>query len=122
MNPRPLSVREVQVIELVAEGLSNDAIAAKLYLTPDSVKTYLERVGDKAGTRRSRAALVNWAWTNNYIGDRSDLQDQIDNLKRRVEDLRASTVTSEEVTELRNTIANLRAMYATACGFQGWTP
>lgn len=120
MNPQPLSPREQQVVALVAEGLTNDEIGAKLYLTSASVKTNLERAGTKAGTR-SRAALVHWAWRNDYIGDRRDLQDEIDRLTRRIDEMRTGA-TAEEVEELRNTIVNLQAMYATACGFQGWTP
>jgi DNA-binding CsgD family transcriptional regulator len=120
MNPRPLSPREQQVVALVAEGLTNDEIGDKLYLTSASVKTHLERAGKKAHTR-SRAALVNWAWQHNYIGDRADLQDQIDSLTRRILEMRTE-IAAEEVEELRNTIENLQAMYATACGFQGWTP
>jgi DNA-binding NarL/FixJ family response regulator len=52
-----LSAREVEVLELVARGLSNQAIADRLFL---SVKTVQNRVSDllaKTGTS-SRAALV----------------------------------------------------------------
>ncbi|MCX5416129.1 AAA family ATPase [Streptomyces sp. NBC_00059] len=52
-----LTAREREVAELVAEGLTNQAIADRLYLSPRTVETHLSRVYRKADVT-SRAALA----------------------------------------------------------------
>ncbi|WP_341928216.1 response regulator transcription factor [Nocardioides psychrotolerans] len=55
-----LSVREADVIGLIAQGHSNKEIAERLYLSINSVKTYIRTGYRKLGlTRRSQA--VAWA-------------------------------------------------------------
>lgn len=44
-----LSEREREIAELVAEGLGNEAIAARVHLALPTVKTYLSRIMDKLG-------------------------------------------------------------------------
>jgi len=34
----------LEVLELIAEGLSNAEIAAALFITPETVKTYVSRI------------------------------------------------------------------------------
>ena len=54
-----LSERELEVVRLVAQGLSNAAIAAKLHLSPETVKTYLSRTFAKLGVRdRTQLAVL----------------------------------------------------------------
>ena len=52
-----LTEREREVVALVAEGLSNDEIAARLYLSPATAKTHVSRAMVKLGVR-DRAQLV----------------------------------------------------------------
>ncbi len=52
-----LSARERDVAELVAQGLTNKDIAARLYLSPKTVESHLARAFDKLDVR-TRAALV----------------------------------------------------------------
>jgi DNA-binding NarL/FixJ family response regulator len=52
-----LTDREREVIAVVAQGLSNDEIAAKLYLSPATVKTHVNRAMAKLAAR-DRAQLV----------------------------------------------------------------
>jgi DNA-binding NarL/FixJ family response regulator len=61
-----LTPREEQVVGLVAQGLSNRAIAGELKLSEHTVKKYLFRVFDKLGIS-SRVELVLYAVNN---GDR----------------------------------------------------
>jgi len=53
----PLSDREVDVLRLVADGLSNNEVGANLYISSQTVKTHLERIGRKLGVS-GRAAAV----------------------------------------------------------------
>ncbi len=53
-RPRPaaLTKREEQILELLAEGLSNKEIAQRLYLQPQTVKNYVHLVLQKLDLRR----------------------------------------------------------------------
>jgi DNA-binding NarL/FixJ family response regulator len=56
--PSDLSVREREVLALVALGMSNREVANELYLSVDTVKTYVRRLYSKMGVRnRTQAAL-----------------------------------------------------------------
>jgi len=57
LRGQPLSEREVDVLRLVADGLSNGEIAGRLYISPQTVKTHLERICTKLGVS-GRAAAV----------------------------------------------------------------
>jgi len=57
LRGQPLSEREIGVLGLVAEGLSNGEIAARLYISTQTVKTHLERICTKLGVS-GRAAAV----------------------------------------------------------------
>lgn len=55
----PLSVREREVLAMLALGCSNSQIAEELYLSIDTVKTYVRRVFQKLGVRnRTQAAML----------------------------------------------------------------
>lgn len=56
--PEPLTERELDVLRLLAEGLSNREIGNKLSLTEGTVKNYVTNVLQKIGARdRTQAAL-----------------------------------------------------------------
>jgi len=53
----PLSERELEVLGLMAEGLSNQEIAAKLFISVGTVKTHVHNICGKLGARsRTQAA------------------------------------------------------------------
>ncbi len=57
---RVLTKRESEIVELIARGLSNTEIASELFLSVNSVKTYIRTAYRKMGvTTRSQAVL--WA-------------------------------------------------------------
>lgn len=61
-----LSARETQVLQLVAQGMSNQEIAAELYLSPATVKSHLAHVYTKLDVS-SRTAAVAAASEQGYI-------------------------------------------------------
>ncbi|MFF4321163.1 response regulator [Streptomyces sp. NPDC001568] len=55
---RALTPRELEVLQHIAEGLSNTEIAMTLYITPETVKTYVSRILAKLGLRDRVQAVV----------------------------------------------------------------
>ncbi len=55
-----LSVREREIMALLAGGATDAQIAKRLFVTPNTVRTHLDRIRDKTGTRR-RAELARYA-------------------------------------------------------------
>ncbi|GAA4463255.1 response regulator [Phytohabitans houttuyneae] len=60
-----LTEREREVLTLVAAGLSNDAIAARLYVSPLTAKTHVNRIMAKLSVR-DRAQLVVLAYQTGF--------------------------------------------------------
>ena len=52
-----LTRRELEILELVAQGLSNREIAGKLFVSENTVKTHCSRAFDKLGARRRTQAV-----------------------------------------------------------------
>ena len=59
--PDGLTAREVEVLALLASGLSNTEIAQRLYLSNATVKTHINRIFAKTGAR-DRAQAVRYAY------------------------------------------------------------
>jgi DNA-binding NarL/FixJ family response regulator len=64
-TPR-LTVREQEVVRLVARGMSNKAIAHQLTISPRTVEGHLNHVFEKLGTT-SRTELVHFALANSLF-------------------------------------------------------
>jgi predicted ATPase/class 3 adenylate cyclase/DNA-binding CsgD family transcriptional regulator len=56
----PLSVREREIVALLAGGATDAQIAERLFLSVNTVRSHLDRIRDKTGARR-RAELVRYA-------------------------------------------------------------
>jgi len=54
----PLSARELEVLHLIAEGLSNDAIAQKLFLSTGTVKVHLKHIYGKLDVNSRTQAVA----------------------------------------------------------------
>lgn len=52
-----LTPRELQVLELIAAGLSNKEISERIHLSENTIKTHLSRVFEKLGARRRTQAV-----------------------------------------------------------------
>jgi DNA-binding NarL/FixJ family response regulator len=59
--PDGLTVREAEVLALVAQGLSNSEIASRLYVSVTTVKTHINNLFAKTGAR-DRAQAVKYAY------------------------------------------------------------
>ncbi|WP_296607192.1 response regulator transcription factor [Nocardioides sp.] len=60
-----LSARESEVIAFVAQGMTNDEIARRSYLSVNTVKTYLRTAYRKIGAQR-RSQAVAWALQHGF--------------------------------------------------------
>ena len=67
-RPRPdgLTLREVEVLELIAGGLSNAQIAQALFVSEATVKTHVNHIFAKAGVR-DRAQAVHYAYQHEIV-------------------------------------------------------
>lgn len=61
-----LTDREISILRLVARGMTDNEIAAELFLSPRTVQNHLAAVREKTGARR-RAELASWA-TEHALG------------------------------------------------------
>ncbi len=52
-----ITPREIEILELIAQGLSNREIAEKLFVSENTVKTHSSRVFDKLGAKRRTQAV-----------------------------------------------------------------
>ncbi|MEY4297688.1 MAG: hypothetical protein RLZZ423_867 [Cyanobacteriota bacterium] len=61
-----LSEREVEIIELVAQGLTNQEIGETLMISKRTVDNHVSNVFNKTGAK-NRVALLNWAMDHGKI-------------------------------------------------------
>lgn len=52
-----ITPRELEILELIAHGLSNKEIAERVFVSENTVKTHSSRVFDKLGARRRTQAV-----------------------------------------------------------------
>ena len=52
-----ITKRELEILELIARGMSNREIAEKLFVSENTVKTHSSRLFDKLGARRRTQAV-----------------------------------------------------------------
>jgi len=62
----PLSLRELEVLKLIAQGLANREIAQRLFLTESTVELHASRIRKKLKLK-SRTALVKYACDNHLV-------------------------------------------------------
>ncbi|WP_035697348.1 response regulator [Glycomyces tenuis] len=58
----PLSGRELEVVRLVARGLTNGEIASELFISAGTVKNHLANIQRKLGVA-NRVGIAAWAWS-----------------------------------------------------------
>jgi ATP/maltotriose-dependent transcriptional regulator MalT len=52
-----ITARELEILGLIASGLSNREIAGRLFVSENTVKTHSSRLFDKLGAKRSTQAV-----------------------------------------------------------------
>ncbi|MFF7299337.1 response regulator [Streptomyces sp. NPDC008265] len=62
----PLTEREVDIVRLVARGLTNAEIGAELFITAGTAKTHIANVQAKLGVR-NRVGIASWAWEHGVV-------------------------------------------------------
>lgn len=53
----PLTIREIEILELIAAGFSNDEIAAEFYITTGTVKWHIKNIYEKLGVSKRTQAV-----------------------------------------------------------------
>ncbi|MEO1003793.1 MAG: helix-turn-helix transcriptional regulator [Cyanobacteria bacterium J06638_7] len=66
LQERHLSERELEIIALVAEGHTNQEIAAQLTISKRTVDNHVSNIFTKTGSK-NRVALLNWAMDHGKI-------------------------------------------------------
>lgn len=62
----PLTKREVEVLQLLAQGATNKEISNRLYISDHTVKSHVNHIFDKLGVNDRTQASV-WAALNNFL-------------------------------------------------------
>jgi NarL family two-component system response regulator LiaR len=75
-----LSPREAEVIALITNGLSNQEIAQRAYLSINSVKSYIRTAYRKIGVERRTQAVL-WGVQNGFQPDTVRLVDELHRLR-----------------------------------------
>jgi DNA-binding NarL/FixJ family response regulator len=70
-----LSAREREIYELMCDGLTNTDIAARLFISPATVKVHVRHVYDKLGIRSRTALALNAAIRRNQAASISAASD-----------------------------------------------
>jgi len=65
-RPAGLTPREAEVIGLIVQGLTNQQIAARAYLSINSVKTYIRSAYRKMGVQRRSQAIL-WGLDHGFL-------------------------------------------------------
>jgi len=76
--PDGLSPREGEILALAAEGLSNTEIAARAYISESTVKTHINRIFAKTGSR-DRAQAIAYAHRHNITPPDSQARQTVHN-------------------------------------------
>ena len=53
-----LSARELEILQLIADGLENEAIARELYISTETVKSHVRRILQKLGAHSRTYAVA----------------------------------------------------------------
>lgn len=61
-----LSIREIEVLHLIAEGCTNTEMADKLFVSKRTVEGYRQNILDKTGSKNT-AALIYYAFRNGFL-------------------------------------------------------
>lgn len=57
MHPESLTRRELEVLELMAQGQSHKEVAAALYISPETVRRHLRNIYQKLNVNNKIAAI-----------------------------------------------------------------
>ncbi|QES49104.1 DNA-binding response regulator [Streptomyces venezuelae] len=64
--PHPLTERELEIVRLVARGLTNAEIGSELFISAGTAKTHIANVQAKLGVR-NRVGIASWAWEHGVV-------------------------------------------------------
>jgi DNA-binding CsgD family transcriptional regulator len=78
---QPLGDREEQIIRLAGSGMTNAEIGQILFISPNTVKSFLHRASLKTGLH-SKTALVVWLLAKDVKAEAFDLDSTLHQFRR----------------------------------------
>ncbi len=73
VTPDALSVRELQILQRICRGDSNEEIAADLYVSINTVKTHIRSAYRRLGIGR-RVDAIRWGARHGLVGTTDELE------------------------------------------------
>lgn len=67
---KPVSTRELEILELISQGLSNKEIATRLFVSEETVKSHKRHLFGKFSARNS-PHLIQRAFVSGFLNNKS---------------------------------------------------
>jgi predicted ATPase/DNA-binding CsgD family transcriptional regulator len=117
----PLNPREIEILNLISEGLSNREISKQLHLSPETVKWYNKQMYSKLGVN-SRSQAVNIAKQNDLLNEGRPPSEEVEQVRSNLPAQLTSFIgRADEVAEVKTLLKSSRLVVLTGPGGTGKT-
>lgn len=98
----PLTDKEARLVSLVAQGLTNNEIAVRLWLTPETVRSHLARISRRLGARNRVHVVVRAMETGRWWPEETDVDRDVTLIDRLQEARRLQRAAEDRCDKYRN--------------------